>query len=266
MNELFPNYILNTNCVEVDDGQVIRGCDQDGQTINSLSTENSNSCQSICDKDSDCNAVIYYSKARPDGVNCFTIKGAPNPYPKLGSTIYTKGNPFNLFNISFDYPNSAQEYFVVLPGPNVSLSISSIEWGNNYTSNSYYPNANNLIENWRKWNNYKDVGENAGDPGYLFGTEYWGGIIYVSNINVYLNVRNKISGHTYLAHIYYDGGKFITGEARTYAENYQIFDSFSGEYVCRPGPLGDPICTTLNKSKLPGVIILGMSNPSSVPS
>ena len=52
-----------------------------------------------------------------------------------------KSNPFTDPSYSdplpppiFADPNSANEYFIVLPGPNVTLSISSIEWGNNYTN------------------------------------------------------------------------------------------------------------------------------------
>ena len=67
------------------------GKDQDGQTINTSSQSNLQNCQNECNKNSNCNAVIYYDKPRSgDNVNCFTIKGAPSPYSKQGSNIYVK--------------------------------------------------------------------------------------------------------------------------------------------------------------------------------
>jgi hypothetical protein len=157
-------------------------------------------------------------------------------------------NPYNA-QIDEDQFKS-NEYILVLPGPGVKLGEVNIPWGNKYTDK-----ASTFVNNWQY------------GQGLVFGTEYWGGFVYVDNINIYIDVNDINNNKLYTAHIYYLAKQAIfvvdpnAGEARTYGSNIQIFNGNPGEKQCVVSR-GELVCGLVNQK--PGVIILGLTELSQI--
>ena len=92
---------------------------------------------------------------------------------------------------------SSNTFIFVLPGPNIDLQIDGVPGG------QLYDDASNGCVEWvQKFNNSGTSGR-----GYIYGTKWTTG----DDINIYITVKNKITGISSSAHIYYPGdGSFPT--------------------------------------------------------